>query len=357
MCSAAERTEALRYDALILATGATDRLLPVPADPAGRLQPGRSQIALKAQACAIGARPVFMGTGPLLYLVAYQYAKAGVRPRRARHRGVPSPGRSPAVPGGAAKHAGQGRVLQRALAAQRITMMTASCDRDRGEERVTSVLFLDARGGRSASNATRSGSASACARDAVADLAHCDFAFMRWRGSGCRRSTRMGGPRRKASTSPATARACSAPTRRTGGAAGRLRRAGRPGAVGAGRRDAALAPRLRPMARFRKGLEHAFAFPRASPPPCRTMRWSAAARRSAPASCAAPRPSSARPRSTAPRPSAGRHGPLPGPLLRSRRGRGLAATLDVPVEQVGACAARRRSSRCDRDGERPVSAP
>ena len=39
---------------------------------------GGAQIALKAQACAIGARPVFLGTGPLLYLVAWQYAKAGV---------------------------------------------------------------------------------------------------------------------------------------------------------------------------------------------------------------------------------------------------------------------------------------
>jgi NADPH-dependent 2,4-dienoyl-CoA reductase/sulfur reductase-like enzyme len=32
---------------------------------------------LKAQACAIGRRIVFMGTGPLLYLVASQYVKAG----------------------------------------------------------------------------------------------------------------------------------------------------------------------------------------------------------------------------------------------------------------------------------------
>ncbi len=63
---------------LLLATGATDRLLPV----AGWTKPGvfslgGSQIALKAQGCAIGRRVVFCGTGPLLYLVAYQYAKAG----------------------------------------------------------------------------------------------------------------------------------------------------------------------------------------------------------------------------------------------------------------------------------------
>lgn len=74
-------TSVLRFDALILATGATDRLAPV----AGWTMPGcyslgGAQIALKAQACSIGARPVFLGTGPLLYLVAYQYLKAGVVP-------------------------------------------------------------------------------------------------------------------------------------------------------------------------------------------------------------------------------------------------------------------------------------
>jgi NADPH-dependent 2,4-dienoyl-CoA reductase/sulfur reductase-like enzyme len=71
----------LRFDALILATGATDRLAPV----AGWTMPGcyslgGAQIALKAQACSIGARPVFLGTGPLLYLVAFQYLKAGIVP-------------------------------------------------------------------------------------------------------------------------------------------------------------------------------------------------------------------------------------------------------------------------------------
>ncbi len=68
------------YTHLILATGATDRVLPFP----GWLTPGvytlgGSQVALKHQGCAIGERVAFMGTGPLLYLVAYQYAKAGAR--------------------------------------------------------------------------------------------------------------------------------------------------------------------------------------------------------------------------------------------------------------------------------------
>ena len=69
----------LPFDALILATGATDRLLPVKGwTLPGCYSLGAAQIALKAQACAIGRRVVFVGTGPLLYLVSYQYAKAGV---------------------------------------------------------------------------------------------------------------------------------------------------------------------------------------------------------------------------------------------------------------------------------------
>jgi NADPH-dependent 2,4-dienoyl-CoA reductase/sulfur reductase-like enzyme len=75
-----ERSEAIRFDALIVASGATDRIMPVPGwTLPGVYSLGGAQIALKAQACAIGARPVFLGTGPLLYLVAYQYAKVGVR--------------------------------------------------------------------------------------------------------------------------------------------------------------------------------------------------------------------------------------------------------------------------------------
>lgn len=72
------RADILDFDALIIASGATDRLMPVKGwNLAGVYSLGGAQIALKSQACAIGRRVVFMGTGPLLYLVAAQYKKAG----------------------------------------------------------------------------------------------------------------------------------------------------------------------------------------------------------------------------------------------------------------------------------------
>lgn len=70
----------LDYDRLLVCSGATDRLLPLKGwHYAGCYSLGASQIALKAQACAIGSRIVFIGTGPLLYLVASQYVGAGAR--------------------------------------------------------------------------------------------------------------------------------------------------------------------------------------------------------------------------------------------------------------------------------------
>ncbi|PBP66996.1 FAD-dependent oxidoreductase [Pseudomonas fragariae (ex Marin et al. 2024)] len=70
----------LDFSHLIVATGATDRILPVPGwTLPGVYSLGAAQIALKYQGCAIGQRVVFCGSGPLLYLVAYQYAKAGAK--------------------------------------------------------------------------------------------------------------------------------------------------------------------------------------------------------------------------------------------------------------------------------------
>ncbi|MBL4916774.1 NAD(P)/FAD-dependent oxidoreductase [Szabonella alba] len=68
----------LPCDRLILATGATDRLAPLPGWQApGVYSLGAAQIALKAQGVALGRRIVLAGSGPLLTLVAVQLRKAG----------------------------------------------------------------------------------------------------------------------------------------------------------------------------------------------------------------------------------------------------------------------------------------
>jgi NADPH-dependent 2,4-dienoyl-CoA reductase/sulfur reductase-like enzyme len=100
----AGRTETVRFDFLVIAPGAMDRVLPLLGwTLPGVYTLGGAQIALKYQGCAIGHRIVFLGTGPLLYLVAYQYAKAGASiaavldtacvaaKRRALHRLAASP--------------------------------------------------------------------------------------------------------------------------------------------------------------------------------------------------------------------------------------------------------------------------
>lgn len=94
------------YKRLIVATGATDRVLPVPGwTLPGVYSLGAAQIALKFQGCAIGERVVFAGSGPLLYLVAYQYARAGAKvlavldsaPLIAQTRALPALLRQPAT--------------------------------------------------------------------------------------------------------------------------------------------------------------------------------------------------------------------------------------------------------------------
>lgn len=73
-----ERYRSLEFDALIVCSGATDRLMPVKGwHYAGTYSLGGAQVALKSQGCAIGERPVLLGSGPLLYLLAAQYVKAG----------------------------------------------------------------------------------------------------------------------------------------------------------------------------------------------------------------------------------------------------------------------------------------
>ena len=75
------KSEEVTFDALVLATGAMDRIVPAPGwTLPGVYTLGGAQVALKHQGCAIGKRVAFIGTGPLLLLTAHQYAKAGAVP-------------------------------------------------------------------------------------------------------------------------------------------------------------------------------------------------------------------------------------------------------------------------------------
>ncbi len=75
-----EGVSTVRFDRLVLATGATDRLAPVQGwDSPGVYSLGAMQVALKAQAVALGRRIVLAGSGPLLTLVATQLLAAGAR--------------------------------------------------------------------------------------------------------------------------------------------------------------------------------------------------------------------------------------------------------------------------------------
>ena len=69
---------AQRFDRLILATGAMDRVLPFPGwTLPGVFTLGGAQVALKSQGVSIGRRVALVGAGPLLPLVAHQYRQAG----------------------------------------------------------------------------------------------------------------------------------------------------------------------------------------------------------------------------------------------------------------------------------------
>lgn len=72
------RVESVDYDALVLATGAVDRIMPVEGwTRPGVFSLGGAQVLLKSQGCLIGRRTVFCGSSPLLYLAALQYVRMG----------------------------------------------------------------------------------------------------------------------------------------------------------------------------------------------------------------------------------------------------------------------------------------
>jgi NADPH-dependent 2,4-dienoyl-CoA reductase/sulfur reductase-like enzyme len=177
------RTEALAFDALIVCSGATDRLLPVPGwELAGCYGMGAAQIALKSQACSIGHRVVFMGTGPLLYLVASQYVQAGAQVRAVLDTS-PSGLRVKALARLAARPAVLWNGLKLVAGLRRagvpvlsgITPLVIAGTPERG---VSGVRVLDARGREQAFDCNAVGLGYHLRPESqLADLARCEFRF------------------------------------------------------------------------------------------------------------------------------------------------------------------------------------
>jgi NADPH-dependent 2,4-dienoyl-CoA reductase/sulfur reductase-like enzyme len=68
----------VHFDALIVATGAMDRIMPMPGwTLPGVFTLGGAQVAVKDQGCLIGQRVAFCGSSPLLSLAAAQYLDLG----------------------------------------------------------------------------------------------------------------------------------------------------------------------------------------------------------------------------------------------------------------------------------------
>lgn len=175
--------DTLPYDALLLCAGATDRLMPVPGwQHAGCYSLGAAQIALKSQACAIGAQVVFMGSGPLLYLVASQYIAAGARVAAVLDTATATKNRR-ALSGLLARPllALRGLALMRSLRAAGVPVLQGVTP--------VSIDGNDVMGVQAVTVRTRQGSAQRFDCDAVgmgwhlraetqlADLAQCDFHF------------------------------------------------------------------------------------------------------------------------------------------------------------------------------------
>lgn len=72
------RVDVVEADTLLLATGAMDRVAPLPGwTLPGVFTLGGAQVALKDQGCLIGHRVAFLGSSPLMLLAAQQYREMG----------------------------------------------------------------------------------------------------------------------------------------------------------------------------------------------------------------------------------------------------------------------------------------
>ena len=70
--------DSLPYTHLVIAVGATDRVMPIPGwTLPGVFTLGGAQVALKRHASFVGDKVVFAGSSPLMYLAAVQYLRLG----------------------------------------------------------------------------------------------------------------------------------------------------------------------------------------------------------------------------------------------------------------------------------------
>jgi NADPH-dependent 2,4-dienoyl-CoA reductase/sulfur reductase-like enzyme len=174
------RAARLAFSRVIVATGATDRILPVPGwTLPGVYSLGAAQIALKFQGCAIGERVVFAGSGPLLYLVAYQYAKAGAKvvavldssPFSAQARALPGLLSQPAT-------LAKGIYYRSWLTAHGIPVhQGASLTGINGEQRVQSLTWRNAKGNQHLECDAVAFAHGLRSETQLADLLGCEFAW------------------------------------------------------------------------------------------------------------------------------------------------------------------------------------
>lgn len=144
------RQAVLAYDQLLIATGATDRIMAFPGwTLPGVFSLGGAQVALKQHAAFIGAQVVLAGASPLLYLAAAQYLRMGAR-RLTVVDGGTAAGKRRAAPGMALTAPGtliEGLRLMRELRRAGIRVIKgATLTRAIGTDRLEAVEIAHASG-------------------------------------------------------------------------------------------------------------------------------------------------------------------------------------------------------------------
>lgn len=138
----------LRARSVVVATGATELVLPFPGwDLPGVTTAGAAQALLKSQGVTVGARVMVTGSGPLLLPVAAGLAEAGVRvlavlEATAARAGARLAARAAAHPGKLREAAGYAAVLARHRVPVRTGHAVVGCQGDGRVERVT-IARLD----------------------------------------------------------------------------------------------------------------------------------------------------------------------------------------------------------------------